>query len=126
MLTYDVSYDGRRGAHGMDVTLLPSGDRFYRFGVHDIGATSGLVLQAGSRLNSTLWWRGGIYESQLGLGLDYRPGGPLTVALDVYNLNTVTVDARLRYQLNRQWGLILGGTNLLRAPGFVFGLGSTF
>jgi len=91
----------------------------------DIGGTGGAVLQVGSRLNSTLWWRGGIYDSQLGFGLDYRPGA-LSLALDVYDLNRVTVDARLRYRFAPRWGLLLGGRDLARTPSFIFGLGTNF
>ncbi len=123
---YEVWYDGKRSGHGFDLTLLPSAGRFYRIGLHDIGATNGAVLQLGSRLNPNLWWRAGVYESQFGLGLDYRSGGPLTVALDAYNLNLLTVDARLRYQVSPRWGLTLGGRSLFRDPALIFGLGTNF
>lgn len=122
---YEVWHDGRRGGHGVDVTLLPGAGRSYRLGMLDIGGTGGVVLQVGNRLNSTLWWRAGIYDSQLGLGLDYRPGA-LTFAMDLYNLNEFTADARLRYQITPRWGLMLGGRNLMRTPAFIFGLGTSF
>ena len=122
---YEVWHDGRRAGHGIDVTLLPGAGRSYRVGTLDIGGTGGVVLQVGSRLNSTLWWRGGIYDSHLGVGLDYRPGA-LTFAVDVYNLNEVTADVRLRYQFTPRWGLMLGGRNLMRTPAFIFGLGTSF
>jgi phospholipid/cholesterol/gamma-HCH transport system substrate-binding protein len=122
---YEVWYNGSRAGHGIDVTFLPGADRSYRMGMLDIGGTGGAVLQVGSRLNSTLWWRAGIYDSQLGFGLDYRPGA-LNFALDVYNLNQVTADARLRYRFTPRWGLMLGGRDLVRTPSFIFGLGSNF
>ncbi|HLA23819.1 MAG TPA: MlaD family protein [bacterium] len=123
---YEVWHDGRRSGYGMDVTLLPEANRSYRLGLLDVGGSNGALLQVGSRLNSALWWRAGIYDSQVGLGLDYRPGGPLTFAVDVYNLNEITADARLRYQVTPRWGLMLGGRNLLRIPSFIFGLGTNF
>lgn len=122
---YEVWYNGSRAGHGIDVTLLPGAGRTYRLGMLDIGGSGGTVLQVGSRLNSTLWWRAGIYDSQLGVGLDYRPGA-MTVALDVYNLNQVTLDARLRYRFAPRWGLLLGGRDLARTPSFIFGLGTKF
>jgi hypothetical protein len=93
-------------------------------GMLDIGS-GGAILQVGSRLNSTMWWRAGIYDSHPGLGLDYRPGA-LSVAVDVYNLNEVTADARIRYQVTPRWGVTVGGRNLLRTPAFIFGLGTSF
>ena len=123
--TSEVWHDGRKGGYGIDVTLLPGASRSYRLGLLDIGGSGGVVLQVGNRLNSTLWWRAGIYDSQVGLGLDYRPGA-LTFAVDVYNLNELTADARLRYQLTPRWGLMLGGRNLMRTPAFIFGFGTNF
>ena len=123
-VTYELWHDGSRAGHGMDVTLLPGAGRSYRMGMMDIGR-GGAVLQVGTRLNSTMWWRAGIYDSHLGLGWDYRPGA-LSFAVDVYNLNEVTADARLRYQVTPRWGVMVGGRNLLRTPTFVFGLGTSF
>jgi phospholipid/cholesterol/gamma-HCH transport system substrate-binding protein len=122
---YEVWHDGRRSGYGIDATLLPGAGRTYRLGLLDVGGTGGVVLQVGTRLTSTVWWRAGIYDSQLGLGLDYRPGA-LSFALDVYDLNAMTADARLRYQMTPRWGLMLGGRNLMRSPAFIFGLGSSF
>lgn len=124
--SYEVWHDGRRAQQGIDATLLPSGTRSYRIGMHDIGGTNGVILQIGGRLTDTMRWRAGVYESQVGLGLDYRPGGPVTFALDVYNVNAPTADARLRYQVSPRWSLTLGGTNLTRNPAFVFGVGTNF
>jgi len=123
-LTYELWHDGSRAGHGIDVTLLPGAGRSYRLGMLDIGR-GGAILQVGTRLSSTTWWRAGIYDSQAGLGLDYRPGA-LSFAVDVYNLNEVTADARVRYQVTPRWGVMLGGRDLLRTPRLVFGLGTSF
>lgn len=123
--TYELWHDGSRAGHGIDVALLPGASRSYRVGMLDIGGTGGAILQVGTRLNSTLWWRAGLYDSQPGLGLDYRPGA-LSFALDVYNINDLTADVRMRYQMTSRWGLLLGGRNLLRNPAVIFGLGTTF
>jgi phospholipid/cholesterol/gamma-HCH transport system substrate-binding protein len=125
-LNYDVGYTGQRGYHNLDVTLFPEGARFYRFGVHDIGGGSRTVLQVGGRLNPSLGWRAGIYESEVGLGVDYRASGPLTLSLDAYNVNLLTLDATARYQVSPGWGLTFGGRNLLRAPTWLFGAGVSY
>jgi phospholipid/cholesterol/gamma-HCH transport system substrate-binding protein len=123
-LTYELWHNGSRAGHGVDATLLPGAGRSYRMGMLDIGH-GGAILQVGTRLTSTVWWRAGIYDSQPSLGLDYRPGA-LSFALDLYNLNEVTADARLRYQISPRWGVMVGGRNLLRTPALVFGLGTSF
>jgi len=123
--TYEVWHDSRKAGHGMEVTLLPGGSRSYRLGLLDVGGSGGAILQVGTPMTSTLSWRAGIYDSQLGVGLDYRPGA-LTFAVDVYNINEVTADVRLRYEIASRWGLMLGGRNLMRTPAFIFGLGRSF
>jgi phospholipid/cholesterol/gamma-HCH transport system substrate-binding protein len=124
-LNYEVWYSGGRAGHDIDVTFLPGAGHSYRLGMLDIGSAGGAVLQVGSRLSSTLWWRAGIYDSQFGLGLDYRPS-PWSLALDLYDLNQVTLDARLRYRFGQRWGLMLGGRDLARTPLLLFGLGTNF
>lgn len=123
---YQVWYTGQRAGHGIDFTVLPNAARFYRLGLHDIGATNTLVLQIGGRLNPSLAWRAGVFESQVGVGLDYRISKPLWLSLDLYNMNQVTLDALGRYQLTPDWRITLGGRNLLRQPTFVLGVGRNF
>ncbi|MGH2398722.1 MAG: MlaD family protein [bacterium] len=125
-LNYDLWYTSQRGGHNLDLTLFPDAPRFYRVGIHDIGATSRTVLQVGGRLNSTLGWRAGIYESEVGMGVDYRVSDPLTVSLDAYNMNLLSLDAIARYQVAPGWGLTFGGRNLLRAPTWLFGAGLSY
>jgi len=125
-LNYDVWYSGQRGGHNLDFTLFPEGARSYRFGMHDIGAGNRTVLQVGGRLNPTLGWRAGIYESEVGLGVDYRASDPLTLSLDAYNVNLLTLDAIARYQVSPGWGLTFGGRNLLRTPAWLFGVGVSY
>ena len=125
-LNYDVWYSGQRGGHNLDFTMFPESSRSYRFGVHDIGAGNRTVLQVGGRLNPTLGWRAGIYESEVGLGVDYRASDPLTLSLDAYNMNLLTLDAIARYQVSPGWGLTFGGKNLLRTPAWLFGVGVSY
>lgn len=125
-LDYEVWYSGQRAGHDLDLSVLPDSDRFYRLGLHNIGATNGIVLQVGERLTPTLAARAGIFESQVGVGLDYRLLDPLSVSLDLYNLNQFTLDATGRYQVAPNWRITLGGKDLLRQPAFLFGIGANY
>lgn len=120
---YEVWYAGERAAHGIDVWLLPEAEHLFRLGVHDIGATNGVVLQYGRRFGPNLRGRAGVYESQGGVGVDYRLFDPFWVSLDLYNPNRLTLDAVGRYGLNSHWYLTLGGRDLLRQPLFLLGAG---
>jgi phospholipid/cholesterol/gamma-HCH transport system substrate-binding protein len=123
---YNVWYSGQRAGHNLDVTLLPNAARFYRLGLHDIGAANSLVLQIGGRFNPSLLWRAGVFESQVGVGLDYQMTNPLWLSFDLYNVNLLTLDVVGKYYVTPRWRITLGGRNLLRQPGFVFGLGTSF
>lgn len=123
---YQVWYSGQRAGHNLDMTLLPNAARFYRLGLHDIGAANSLVLQIGGRFNPSLLWRAGVFESQVGVGLDYQVMNPFWLSLDLYNVNELTLDAVGKYYVTPNWRITLGGRNLLRQPGLVFGLGTSF
>jgi phospholipid/cholesterol/gamma-HCH transport system substrate-binding protein len=123
---YNVWYSGQRAGHNLDVTLLPNAARFYRLGLHDIGAANSLVLQIGGRFNPSLLWRAGVFESQVGVGLDYQMTNPLWLSFDLYNVNLLTLDVVGKYYVTPRWRITLGGRNLLRQPGLVFGLGTSF
>lgn len=125
-LDYEVWYAGQRAGHGIDVTLLPQAPRFYRLGLHDIGASNGFVFQIGQRLDEGVAARAGIFESQVGVGLDYRVLEPLWLNLDLYNLNQVTLDVAGRYQVAPNWRIALGGKSLLRQPIVFFGVGINY
>jgi len=124
-LDYEVWYSQRAG-HGLDVTLFPEAERYYRLGIHDIGMGNWMVLQVGQRLSSDLVGRAGIFESQVGIGLDYRLADPLWLNLDLYNANQLTFDAIGRYQLTPNWRIGLGGKNLLRQPTVFVGIGFSY
>ncbi len=125
-LDYEVWYAAQHAGHGIDVTLFPEAGRFYRLGLHDIGATNGFVLQVGQRLDAGLAWRAGVFESQIGLGLDYRLAEPLWLNLDLYNPNQLTLDVLGRYQVAPNWRIALGEKNLLRQPTVFFGIGFNY
>ncbi|HEU5170776.1 MAG TPA: MlaD family protein [Gemmatimonadales bacterium] len=123
---YGVWYMGGRGGHSLDLTLMPQARRSYHLGLHDVGAGNRFVLQVGGPFTDRLRWRAGVYESQAGVGLDYRVSDPFTLSLDAYNVNLFTVDATARYRLSRIWGVTLGGKDLLRNPSWLVGVGTTF
>lgn len=91
-MNYDVWYSGQRGGHNLSFTLFFRGARSYRFGVQGIGAGSLAVLQVGGRLNEVLKLARRIYESEVGLSLDYRTTAPLTSSLGAYSVNLFTLD----------------------------------
>ncbi len=125
-LDYEVWYANQRAGHQLDLSLLPEAERFYRLGLHDIGATNGIVLQAGQRFSPPLAGRAGIFESQVGVGVDYGIFDPFLLSIDLYNLNQLTLDAVGRYQVNPNWGITLGGKNLFRQPYILFGIGTNY
>lgn len=125
-VNYDVWHMQGRSGHSLDLALMPQAPRSYHLGVHDIGAGNRVVLQVGGRLNETLRWRAGVYESQVGVGLDYRISDPFTLSLTAYNVNLVTVDALARYRISGIWGVTFGGKDLLRNPSWLVGIGTTF
>ncbi len=125
-LDYEVWYAGQRAGHGLDVTLFPQAPRFFRLGLHDIGMTNGFVLQVGQRLDDGLAVRAGIFESQVGVGVDYRLTEPFWMNFDLYNLNQLTLDAVGRYQVAPNWRIALGGKNLFRQPIVFFGVGANY
>lgn len=123
---YDVWVGGPRAGHGLTLAVFPDAPRFYRLGLHDIGGTGGLVLQVGQRLSADLAWRAGVFDSQVGVGLDYRLGPALGMGLDLYNVNQPTLDLVARYQVTPGWRLSLGARNVLRQPSLLVGVGFTF
>lgn len=124
--TYDVWYTARQSGHSLDLTLLPQARRSYRLGLHDIGMGNGVVLQVGGAFSESLRWRAGVYESQVGVGMDYRVSDPFTLSLDAYNVNLFTIDATARYRFSGIWGVTFGGKDLLRNPSWLLGIGTTF
>ncbi|MGH2427090.1 MAG: hypothetical protein ACRDF1_12525 [bacterium] len=60
------------------------------------------------------------------MGLDYQLTNPLWLSFDLYNVNLLTLDVVGKYYVTPRWRITLGGRNLLRQPGFVFGLGTSF
>ena len=89
-------------------------------GLSNIGDGTKFDLNAGRFVSSKWLVRGGIFESELGLGVDYNLRGPVSLSAAVYDLNNrkyrIRSDIRLHkdtygvIQMTRPFGSTNGGT----------------
>ena len=89
-------------------------------GLSNIGDDTKFDLNAGRFISSKWLVRGGIFESELGLGVDYNLRGPVSLSAAVYDLNNrkyrIRSDIRLHkdtygvIQMTRPFGSTNGGT----------------
>jgi phospholipid/cholesterol/gamma-HCH transport system substrate-binding protein len=114
-LEYSAWYDGQRLAQDITLTLLPGQSRNFIFTLREIGSANRVGVQVGQRLDDRFRARFGLINSYLGVGLDYRATQSLTYSMDVYNLNRVTLDAYLRYELGADYGLTLRAQSIFNA-----------
>jgi len=122
-LTYELGYDTQtRFRHDLDLWVAPDEPRFYRLGLHDVGQGNRLNLQVGFRISDTLSWRVGILESQVGVGLDYRPGPPWWLTLNLYDFNRLTLDVAGYYEWAPQWSVGLHVRDVLQSPSYGLGV----
>ncbi|MDU8007742.1 MAG: MlaD family protein [Veillonella sp.] len=90
-------------------------------GLSNIGDGTNLDLNAGKFISSKWLVRGGIFESELGLGVDYNLRGPVSLSAAMYDLNhrkyRIRSDIRLHkdtygvIQMTRPFSSTNGGTN---------------
>jgi phospholipid/cholesterol/gamma-HCH transport system substrate-binding protein len=104
--------------------LPKSPTAFARAGVYGLGDASRLNLQYGSFTGreSLYDYRYGLYASRLALGGDIGLGRRETLSFDVFDPNLVHVNAHGTLMLAPELGLLVGGEDLTRRGGFVFGL----
>ncbi len=122
-LTYELSYDTRtRFRHDLDLWVALGEPRYYRLGLHDVGQGNWVNLQVGFRLSDQLSWRVGIVQSQVGVGLDYRDGGPWRFSVDLYNLNRLTLDISTHYEWMPHWAVGLHARDVLQSPSYGLGI----
>jgi hypothetical protein len=94
--------------HDVTFTLLPEAPRRYIFAWRDIGQGNLVGIQVGQRLQgTTLGARYGLIDSQVGAGLDYRPGPTSLLSVEVYNLNRLTANVFAHYFLQPDQGISL-------------------
>ena len=89
-------------------------------GLSNIGDGTNLDLNAGKFISSKWLVRGGIFESELGLGVDYNLRGPVSLSAAMYDLNhrkyRIRSDIRLHkdtygvIQMTRPFSSTNGGT----------------
>ncbi|WP_314642352.1 MlaD family protein [uncultured Veillonella sp.] len=89
-------------------------------GLSNIGDGTKFDLNVGRFVSSKWLVRGGIFESELGLGADYNLGGPISLSAAIYDLNNrkyrIRSDIRLHkdtygvIQMTRPFGSTNGGT----------------
>ena len=89
-------------------------------GLSNIGDDTKFDLNAGKFVSSKWLVRGGIFESELGIGVDYNLRGPVSLSAAMYDLNhrkyRIRSDIRLHkdtygvIQMTRPFGSTNGGT----------------
>ncbi len=122
-LTYELWYDSRtQFRQDLDLWVMRDQPRSYRLGIHDVGRQNLLQLQAGFRLTDHLGWRVGLVDSQIGVGLDYRPGPAWRVSLDLTDVNRPTLNLSLHYAVQPHLSVGLHLRGLLQEPSYGFGL----
>jgi len=115
-LEYGLWYDGRRLGNDVTLTLLPDAPTNYILALREYAGTTRFGIQAGTVLANRFRIRYGLIDSNLGVGLDYSATPQLSYALDLYNINQVTLNVYLKYALAQNYGLTLRGLNLLHSP----------
>jgi phospholipid/cholesterol/gamma-HCH transport system substrate-binding protein len=98
------------------------GHPFGELGVYGLGDNSGLNLQCGKGYGSGLDYRGGLYNSKLGVGADYGLGSDVSFSLNVYNPNHYMVDAQSVVMINKNLGLVIGADDITRQAGGSLGI----
>lgn len=124
----DLVQNARRSHFRADVDAIvplpPSKTAFARAGMVGIGDANGLTLQYGNFASpqSLFDYRYGLYASKLAIGGDLGLGKPETLSFDLYDPNKLHVDAKGVLMLAPEIGLLVGGDDLTRHAGVVFGL----
>lgn len=122
--TLDLEHSGDLGRFRTDLTAsVALGKGHVDVGFWDAFEGNKLILQYGQTYNSNLSYRYGIYGSKPGVGVDYRLLPRLTLRNDVWDLNHLRYDPRLRYDFG---GGFVGWVGLDRAfdrNAPIFGIG---
>ncbi len=121
-LEYSLWYDSQRFGHDVNFTMLPEAPTSYIFALREIGGANRIGLQVGNRLADNLRVRYGLIDGFLGIGLDYRGSPSLSYALDLYNINQVTLNLYARYAIRPEYGITLRAQSLLNQPTLGAGL----
>lgn len=121
--TYELSYDSRTMfRNDLDLWVARGEARYYRLGLHDIGRGNLLQLQGGFRLAENLGWRVGLMDGQLGVGVDYAAPPRWAFAIDLYNLNRLTLNLSAHYAASGNWAIGLHLRDLFQTPSYGLGV----
>lgn len=99
-----------------------SSSEFARAGIRDITGTNRLNLQYGQRYNNRVSARAGVYNSKVGVGLDYDIFGKGAFTADLYDPNHLHLDLRQRIGVGHGTALWLGVEDIPRNPGVTAGI----
>ncbi|RYG29854.1 MCE family protein, partial [bacterium] len=123
-LNADLSHSGDLGRFRTDLTasLGVAGGKL-DIGFWDAFESNRFILQYGKDLSPAVGYRYGIYAGKLGVGVDYRLSPRVSLRNDVWDLNRLRYDPKLRYDFG---GGIVGWAgleNAFRRNTPVFGIG---
>ncbi|HEY3332845.1 MAG TPA: MlaD family protein [Capsulimonadaceae bacterium] len=95
---------------------------FLKAGIRDITGENRLNFQYGQRYNNRVSARAGVFNSKVGVGLDYDILGSNSFSADLYNPNRVSIDLRQRIGIGHGTAIYLGMEDIPRNPGVSLGL----
>lgn len=121
-LEYSLLYDGSRLGHDVAFSLLPEAHRSYHVTWRELGGANRLGLQIGQRLDERLTLRYGLLDSHLGAALDYAASPSTAYALELYNINQLTLNLQARYFLRPEYGITLRLQSVFFEPTVGIGL----
>lgn len=92
----DFSHSPDEGDWRGDANISIGGDRYVRIGAQDIGEDNHLELQGGV-WKGPIGFRAGVFESRLGVGVDWQASKRLKVSVDGYDPNDFQYRVRGEY-----------------------------
>jgi phospholipid/cholesterol/gamma-HCH transport system substrate-binding protein len=123
-LEYGLWYDGRRLGNDVLLTLQPEAPTNFLLTLREYGGATRFGIQVSNSLADRLRVRYGLIDSNLGVGLDYHTSPRINYAMDLYNINQLTLNLTMRYALETNYGLTLRAQDVLRQP--TLGIGAYY
>lgn len=101
------------GAFRLDfnTNLFIRDDSFYRVGLYNLGENTKVNLERGLIINDLSDFRYGLYASKLSVGYDRALTDRLLFSLDLFNPNQFTFEGKLKYDVTKNWGAVVGLNN---------------
>ncbi len=102
---------------------LPLADSTLHFGIYDAFESNKLNIQLAKPITSKIDYRYGIYASKPAAGVDYRIAQRLSLTSDLWDINSLRLDMRARYEFGN--GLVgwLGVEKLFHENAPIIGIG---